>query len=131
MDELRHLGKPSNQPVDKIDLIEWKGEPITVRLEVADFTSLCPVTGQPDFGALTIEYAPQRYLAETKSVKLYLWRYRNEPGFNEVLVDAIARDLFRQLQPRWLRLTGRFHPRGGIGVTAISEHGDRAYRPEA
>jgi 7-cyano-7-deazaguanine reductase len=131
MDELKHLGKPSNQPVDKIDLIEWKGEPITVRLEVADFTSLCPITGQPDFGSLTIEYVPQRHLAETKSVKLYLWRYRNEPGFNEVLVDAIARDLFRQLQPRWLRLTGRFHPRGGISVTAVSEHGDYACRPEA
>jgi len=131
MDELKHLGKPSNEPVDRIDLIEWKGEPITVRLEVADFTSLCPVTGQPDFGSLVIEYAPQRHLAETKSVKLYLWRYRNEPGFNEVLVDAIARDLFRQLQPRWLRLTGKFHPRGGIAVTAISEHGDRACRPEA
>lgn len=129
MDELKHLGKPSNQPVDQLDMIEWLGERITVRLEVADFTSLCPVTGQPDFATLIIEYVPQRYLAETKSVKLYLWRYRNEPGFNEVLVDAIARDMFRQLQPRWLRLTGKFHPRGGISVTAISEHGDQEYRP--
>ncbi len=131
MDDLKHLGKPSNQPIDKLDLIEWKGETITVRLECADFTSLCPVTGQPDFGSLTIEYIPNRHLAETKSVKLYLWRYRNEPGFNEALVDSIARDLFRQIQPKWLRLTGRFHPRGGISVTAISEHGDRECRPEA
>jgi len=131
MDELKHLGKTSNQPVDQVDLIEWKGELITVRLEVADFTSLCPVTGQPDFGSLIIEYAPHHHLAETKSVKLYLWRYRNEAGFNEVLVDAIARDLYRQIQPRWLRVTGRFHPRGGIGVTAISEHGEHTYRPEA
>jgi 7-cyano-7-deazaguanine reductase len=131
MDELKHLGRPSNQPIDKLDLIEWKGETITVRLECADFTSLCPVTGQPDFGSLTIEYVPNRHLAETKSVKLYLWRYRNEPGFNEALVDAVARDLFRQIQPKWLRLTGRFHPRGGISVTAVSEHGNHEYRPEA
>lgn len=131
MGELRHLGKPSNQPVDTVDLIEWKGERIVVRLEVADFTSLCPVTGQPDFGALTIEYVPHRHLAETKSVKLYLWRYRNERGFNEAIVDAIASDLYRQIQPRWLRVTGAFHPRGGISVTAISEHGERTHRPEA
>jgi len=101
-----------------------------VRLEVADFTSLCPVTGQPDFGSLVIEYVPHQHLAETKSVKLYLWRYRNERGFNEVLIDSIARDLYRQLRPHWLRVTGQFHPRGGISVTAISEHGERSYRPE-
>ncbi|HOB75953.1 MAG TPA: preQ(1) synthase [Phycisphaerae bacterium] len=130
MNELKHLGKTSNQPVETIDLIEWKGERITVRLEVADFTSLCPVTGQPDFGSLVIEYVPHQHLAETKSVKLYLWRYRNERGFNEVLIDSIARDLYRQLRPHWLRVTGQFHPRGGISVTAISEHGERSYRPE-
>jgi 7-cyano-7-deazaguanine reductase len=130
MDDLKHLGKTSNQPVDSVDLIEWTGETITVRLECADFTSLCPVTGQPDFASLTIEYVPHRHLMETKSVKLYLWRYRNERAFNETLVDRIARDLFRQLQPRWLRVTGRFHPRGGISVTAVSEHGDRQYRSE-
>jgi 7-cyano-7-deazaguanine reductase len=131
MDELKHLGKTSNQPVDTIDLIEWKGETITVRLECEDFTSLCPVTGQPDFASLTVEYVPHRHLAETKSVKLYLWHYRNERAFNETLVDRIGRDLFRQLQPRWLRVMGRFHPRGGISVTAVSEQGDRQYRPES
>jgi 7-cyano-7-deazaguanine reductase len=131
MDSLKHLGRPSNQPIDAVDLIEWKGERIVVRLEVADFTSLCPVTGQPDFGSLTLEYVPHRHLVETKSLKLYLWRYRNERGFNEALIDMIARDLWRQIQPRWLRLTGRFHPRGGIAVTAIAEHGEPQYRPPA
>lgn len=131
MDELKHLGQTSNQPVDMVDLIEWKGEHIVVSLEVADFTSLCPVTGQPDFASLRLEYVPLRHLVETKSLKLYLWRYRNEKGFNEVLIDAIARDLWRQVQPRWLRLTGRFHPRGGIAVNAIAEHGEHQYRPEA
>lgn len=129
MDDLKHLGKPSNQPVDSVDLIEWKGGPILVRLECSEFTSLCPVTGQPDFGTLLIEYVPARHLAETKSVKLYLWRYRDERAFNESLVDAIVGDLNRQLQPRWLRVTGRFHPRGGISVTAVAERGDREHRP--
>ncbi|GMU23863.1 MAG: hypothetical protein AMXMBFR13_39410 [Phycisphaerae bacterium] len=129
MAELKHLGKPSNQPVDQIDLIDWTGDAVTVRLECADFTSLCPVTGQPDFGTLLIEYVPHRHLAETKSVKLYLWRYRNEAAFNEAVVDTIARDLYRQIQPRWLRVTGRFHPRGGISVTATAEHGDAQNRP--
>jgi len=58
MDELRHLGKPSNQPTDKVDLIDWSGQPITVRLECSEFTSLCPVTGQPDFAQVLIEYVP-------------------------------------------------------------------------
>ncbi len=129
MDELRHLGKPSNQPTDKVDLIEWSGQPITVRLDCSEFTSLCPVTGQPDFARLLIEYVPDRFLVETKSLKLYLWKYRNEPGFNETLVDRIASDLYAQIQPRWLRIEGRFHPRGGISVTATAERGDTGNRP--
>lgn len=129
MGELHHLGKPSNQPTDKLDLIEWSGQATTVRLECSEFTSLCPVTGQPDFGQMVIEYVPERFLVETKSLKLYLWKYRNEPGFNESLVDRIASDLFEQIRPLWLRVTGRFNPRGGIRVTAHAERGDARHRP--
>ncbi len=124
--DLHHLGKPSNQPIDAVDLIPWTGGPITVRLECADFTSLCPVTGHPDFATLEIEYLPDRHLVETKSLKLYLWRYRDQRAFNEHLVDEIASDLHRQIRPRWLGVTGRFHPRGGIAVTVSAERGDRA-----
>jgi 7-cyano-7-deazaguanine reductase len=129
MGELKHLGKPSNEPIDVVDLIEWEGEEILVRLDCSEFTSLCPVTGQPDFATLVIEYVPHRHLVETKSVKLYLWKYRTEPGFNEALIDRIAGDLHRQIQPRWLRVTGTFNPRGGIRVTATAERGEGAYRP--
>ncbi len=129
MSELRFLGKRATEPTDTVDLIEWKGERIVVRLDCSEFSSLCPVTGQPDYASLVIEYVPDRYIAETKSVKLYLWRYRNERAFNEVLVDAIATDLFGQVKPRWLRVTGRFNVRGGIGVTAVAERGDRECRP--
>jgi 7-cyano-7-deazaguanine reductase len=123
-DDLHHLGKTSNQPIDAVDLIPWTGGPIAVRLECADFTSLCPVTGHPDFATLEIQYQPGRHLVETKSLKLYLWRYRDRRAFNEHLVDEIATDLARQIRPRWLRVTGRFHPRGGIAVTVSAERGD-------
>jgi len=129
MDELSHLGKPSNQPIDRVDLIEWKGDRVLVRLDCSEFTSLCPVTGQPDFGTLVIEYVPDRHLVETKSMKLYLWKYRTESAFNEAVVDAIAGDLYRQIKPHWLRVVGRFNIRGGIRVTATAERGEGAYRP--
>ena len=122
--DLRHLGKSSNQPIDAVDLISWTGSAVTIKLECAEFTSLCPVTGHPDFATLEIEYQPDRHLVETKSLKLYLWRYRDQRAFNEQLVDEIASDLQAQIRPRWLRVVGRFHPRGGIAVTVSAERGD-------
>ncbi|MCA9254571.1 MAG: preQ(1) synthase [Phycisphaerales bacterium] len=128
MSELNHLGKQSTRPIDQIDLIDWTGGPIHVRLECAEFSSMCPVTQQPDYGRLTIEYAPAAHLAETKSLKLFLWRYRDRQGFNELLVDEIATTLFDQLNPKWLRVRGAFNPRGGIQVNATAERGDINYR---
>ncbi len=122
--ELKHLGKASNQPIDRVDLIPWDGGRVTVRLDCAEFTSLCPVTGHPDFATLEIAYIPDGHLVETKSLKLYLWRYRDRPSFNEHLVAEIANDLHSQLAPRWLKVTGRFHSRGGIAVTVDAERGD-------
>ncbi len=127
--EPQHLGKTSNQPVDEVDLIPWSGGRIAVRLDCAELTSLCPVTGHPDFATLEIDYVPDQHLVETKSMKLYLWRYRDRPTFNEVLVDEIAGDLHRQIAPHWLRVTGHFHARGGIAVTVSAERGDATLRP--
>ncbi len=129
MSDLKHLGQTSNQPVDRVDLIDWTGGPIHVRLECAEFSAHCPVTGQPDYGRLTIEYVPAAHLAETKSVKLYLWRFREQKAFNEQLVDQIARELFEQLNPVWLRVVGAFNARGGIQVNATAERGDSTRRP--
>lgn len=128
MGELKHLGKLSNAPIDEVDLIDWTGQLITVCLDCNEFSAICPVTGQPDYGSLTIEYVPDRHLAETKSVKLYLWKYRDTRAFNESLVDIIATDLFEQVKPRYLRVVGSFHPRGGISVTATAERGNKEYR---
>lgn len=129
MKEPKYLGKPANEPIDEVDLIEWTGGPMTVRLDCAEFTSLCPITGQPDFGRLCIEYAPDKHIVETKSVKLYLWKFRTERVFNEQVVSSIADDLYDQIRPHWLRVVGRFNRRGGIRVTAAAERGDAAYRP--
>jgi len=129
VDEFRYLGKPANQPAESLDLIEWTGGQIAVRLDCSEFSSICPVTSQPDYGTLVIEYVPDKHLAETKSVKLYLWKYREQRGFNEALVNAIADDLFKQIKPHWLQVIGMFNPRGGISVTATAERGNIEYRP--
>ena len=118
-----HLGKRSPGPVATVDRIPWQGKPITVELACDEFTSLCPVTGQPDFGALTVRYAPVDWLIETKSLKLYLWQFREQGVFNEILVDRIAGELYDQVQPGWIEVAGEFHSRGGIAIRATGRRG--------
>ncbi len=113
----KFLGKRCADPVDRIDRIPWQGGDIEVELVCDEFTSLCPVTGQPDFGTLAIRYEPGEWLVESKSLKLYLWRYRERGIFGESLVAEIADDLARQLAPRRLEVEGRFKARGGIAIT--------------
>ena len=93
-----HLGRRSRGPCARIDRIPWRGGEAVVELACDEFTSLCPVTGQPDFGSLVIRYAPGQWLVESKSLKLYLWQYRERGIFNEELVAAIADDLAAQLR---------------------------------
>ena len=87
-----------------------------VELNCPEFTCLCPITGQPDFARLTIRYSPDAYLVESKSLKLYLFSFRNQGTFNEDVVNCVAADLFALLQPRWLEVRGDFLPRGGIAI---------------
>ncbi len=87
-----------------------------VELDCPEFTCLCPITGQPDFARLTIRYSPRAHLVESKSLKLYLYSFRNQGTFGEDVVNTIARDLFALLQPRWLEVHGDFLPRGGITI---------------
>lgn len=129
MEELTHLGKQSSDPVEQLDRIPWEGSPLVVRLNCSEFTSHCPVTRQPDFGKLIIEYVPDQFIAETKSVKLYLWQFRQQAQFNERLADGIALDIYTQLEPKALRVTGAFNPRGGISVTATATYGDESLLP--
>ena len=111
-----HLGRRSRGPVEQVDRIPWKNGYIVVELVCDEFTSLCPVTEQPDFGTITVRYAPDSWLIESKSLKLYLWRFREMGVFNEPLVAVIADDLLRQIAPKWIEVEGHFHSRGGIAI---------------
>ena len=99
-----------------------------VTLESDEFTCLCPKTGQPDFATITVQYVPDQKIVESKSYKLYLWSYRNEGAFHEHVVNQILDDLARVLDPHWIRVTGVFNVRGGVGIKVESE---RIKTPEA
>ena len=119
-----HLGRRSRGPVSTVDRIPWQGGPIEIELTCDEFTALCPVTGQPDFGTITVRYQPGRWLVESKSFKLYLWQFRERGVFNEELVASVADDLFAQLEPAWLEIAGAFRSRGGIAIQAKARRGN-------
>jgi len=100
-----------------------------IHMEIPEFTCLCPMTGQPDFATLELDYVPERLCVELKSLKLYVWSFRNEGAFHEAVTNRIAEDLARVLRPRFLRLTARFNVRGGIFTTVVAEHRKRGWRP--
>ncbi len=89
---------------------------VIVRLEAFEFTSLCPITGQPDWGTIEIEYRPGKWCVESKSLKLYLMGFRQHGSFHEACVSRICDDLVRLLEPRWIQVVGKFNPRGGIRI---------------
>ncbi|MDY6349141.1 MAG: preQ(1) synthase [Selenomonas sp.] len=90
--------------------------PYMVQLNCPEFTSLCPKTGQPDFAKILISYIPDKYLVESKSLKLYLFSFRNTGDFHEDIVNTIKNDLVRLLSPRYLEVVGLFNARGGISI---------------
>ena len=100
-----------------------------IRFESLDFTSLCPVTGQPDFARITVDYVPDALCIETKSFKFYLSSFRNTRSFNEEVVNRILEDLVSACAPREIWVHGEFAPRGGIGVTVEAFHPATARRP--
>ena len=87
-----------------------------VRFAAPEFTTLCPVTGQPDFAHLVIDYSPDKWLVESKSLKLYHWSFRNHGAFHEDCTVRIGKDLVGALKPRWLRIGGYWFPRGGMPI---------------
>lgn len=89
---------------------------VIVELDCPEFTTLCPVTSQPDFGHIIIKYVPKDHLVESKSLKLYLFSFRNNGDFHEDCITTIAKDLFQLLEPKWLEVKGDFMPRGGISI---------------
>jgi len=95
----------------------------TIVCDCPEFTCLCPVTGQPDFATVTIRYIPDKLCVELKSLKLYLWSYRNEGAFHEKVTNTILNDLVLAISPRWMEVSARFSVRGGITTTVTASHG--------
>lgn len=100
-----------------------RGEAYLVRFTCPEFTALCPITGQPDFAHLVIDYVPDQLLVESKSLKLFLGAFRNHGGFHEACTVSIARRLIEATAPRWLRIGGYWYPRGGIPIDVFYQTG--------
>jgi 7-cyano-7-deazaguanine reductase len=100
-----------------------------IHMEIPEFTCLCPRTGQPDFATLVLDYVPDRRCVELKSLKLYIWSYRNEGAFHEAVTNRILDDLVRATRPRFMRLTAKFFVRGGIFTTVAAEHSKPGWKP--
>lgn len=100
----------------------------TIQIRIPEFTCLCPKTGQPDFATLVLDYIPDRHCVELKSLKLYIWSYRDRGAFHEAVTNQILDDLVRIIAPRYVRLEARFFVRGGIFTTVVAEHRARGWQ---
>ena len=105
------------------------GRDYTLCIDVPEFTCLCPRTGQPDFATLRIEYVPDRVCVELKSLKLYIWSFRDQGAFHEAVTNRILDDLVAALDPRFIRLSAAFNIRGGIRTTVVAEHRKDGWNP--
>ena len=128
-DQPLHLGRPSTIPASpeeaRLDRVPnpHADTDYVARFTAPEFTSLCPVTGQPDFAILVIDYVPDRWLVESKSLKLYLASFRNHGAFHEDCTVAIGKRLVELLEPRYLRIGGYWYPRGGMPIDVFWQTG--------
>ena len=128
-DEIRQLGKITPMPKSPEEAILEKvtnphlSSNYLIRFSSPEFTSLCPVTGQPDFAHLIIDYIPNTLLVESKSLKLFLSSFRNQSGFSEEITVGIAKRIEEEILPHWLRIGGYWYPRGGIPIDIFYQTG--------
>ena len=101
----------------------------TIRIRIPEFTCLCPKTGQPDFATLYLDYVPDQRCVELKSLKLYVWSFRDEGAFHEAVTNRILDDLVAATKPRFMRLTAEFNVRGGVYTNVVAEHRDPNWQP--
>ena len=124
------LGKPARIPASPAKAVldrvanPHPGTNYVARFTAPEFTTLCPITGQPDFAHLVIDYVPGRWLVESKSLKLYLASFRNHGAFHEDCTVAIGKKLAALLKPKWLRIGGYWYPRGGIPIDVFYQTGE-------
>jgi 7-cyano-7-deazaguanine reductase len=114
----------STQPSKSLDTFPnpHPGNIYTIRFETSEFTTVCPMTGQPDFAQLSVEYQPHELCLESKSIKLYLWSFRNEGHFHEDVTNIILNDMVRACSPKWMTVTGHFNIRGGIDFVITARY---------
>lgn len=122
-DDLTILGNTVRRPVRQLETFDAPDGCDVVEFTTDEFTSMCPVTGQPDFATLTIRYGPDKRCIESKSLKLYLWSFRDESGFCEALAVRIADDIMAATDARWVEVVNRQNIRGGIATTATARRG--------
>jgi 7-cyano-7-deazaguanine reductase len=129
MSELHHLGHASGLPASpEAAILDYPANPrpgvdYLVRFTVPEFTSLCPVTGQPDFAHIVIDYVPAETIVESKSLKLFLGAFRNHAAFHEDCTVGIGQRLVAEMAPKWLRIGGYWYPRGGIPIDVFWQTG--------
>ena len=120
-----HVEPPANPDAATLERVPnpSRGKHYVVRFTCPEFTSLCPITGQPDFAHIVIDYIPREWIVESKSLKLYLTSFRNHGAFHEACTMAIAEKLIALLDPVWLRIGGYWYPRGGIPIDVFWQSG--------
>jgi 7-cyano-7-deazaguanine reductase len=127
--ELSQLGRPASLPASPDEAVlervlnPHQDTDYLIRFTCPEFTSLCPITGQPDFAHIVIDYVPQAHIVESKSLKLYLASFRNHGAFHEACTVDIGKRLIETLDPKWLRIGGYWYPRGGIPIDIFWQTG--------
>lgn len=128
-ESLSHLGGKTEYRQDyapemlEVFMNKHRGNDYWVTFDCPEFTSLCPITGQPDFATIRIDYIPDAKMVESKSLKLYLFSYRNHGAFHEDCVNIIMKDLIELMDPKYIEVTGIFTPRGGISIYPYANYG--------
>ena len=116
----------NTQPSKKLDTFDnpKPGRDFTIRIDIPEFTCLCPMTGQPDFATIIIEYVPNKLCVELKALKLYMWSFREQGAFHEAVTNEILDDIVKVISPNFMRIRAEFNVRGGIYTNVIVEHKD-------
>jgi 7-cyano-7-deazaguanine reductase len=124
---------PPTSPAKKLDVFPNPSpkRDFAIQFQIPEFTCNCPLTGQPDFAHFTIDMVADKLCIELKSLKLYMWSYRNEGAFHEKVTNTILDDFVKAVDPRFIRITARWYVRGGIYTNVVAEHRKKGWKPEA
>ena len=124
--------KTTSQPSKNLEIFKNPNpqRDIHIHMQIPEFTCLCPKTGQPDFATLYLDYIPDSHCVELKSLKLYIWSFRDQGCFHEAVTNQILDDLVKVTSPRYMKLTAKFFVRGGIFTNVIAEHKNKDWKPE-